>query len=65
MIACDDIEVIDVCLPNFLHSEMTIKAFEAGKNVICEKPLATTLEDGKKMLETAAKASKYLYYVED
>jgi len=65
MMACDDIEVIDVCVPNFLHSQMTIKAFEAGKNVICEKPLATTLEDGKRMLEAAAKVSKHLYYAED
>lgn len=65
IITCDDVDVIDICLPNFLHSEIAIKAFETGKHVICEKPLATTLEDGKKMLVAANESGKYLYYAED
>lgn len=40
LIADDEIQVIDICSPPYTHEEMIIKALEAGKNVICEKPLA-------------------------
>ncbi|UUZ86204.1 Gfo/Idh/MocA family oxidoreductase [Paenibacillus sp. P26] len=45
------IDVIDVCLPTYLHKEYVKKAAEAGKHVICEKPLARTLEDAQEMIE--------------
>jgi predicted dehydrogenase len=61
----EEVEVADICLPNFLHAQVAIEAFNAGKNVICEKPLATTLEDARGMLDAAAKSGKTLFYAED
>jgi len=55
-----DIEGVSVCLPNFLHGPVTVDALNAGKNVICEKPLAHTVKDGVKMVETAKKNKKIL-----
>lgn len=46
VVADPDIDVIDICLPHFLHAEAVIKAAKAGKAILCEKPLCTTLEDG-------------------
>jgi predicted dehydrogenase len=50
------IQLVDNCLPNNLHSEPCIAAAEAGKNVICEKPLAGTLKEARAMCEAAEKA---------
>ncbi len=51
-----DIDIIDVCTPNFLHPPMVIEAAKAGKHVICEKPLANTLPESKQMLAAVKKA---------
>ncbi len=51
-----DIDVVDVATPGNLHAEMAIAAARAGKNVICEKPLANSLADAKAMLAAAEKA---------
>lgn len=56
LIADDRVELVDNCLPNNMHAEPCIEAAEAGKNIICEKPLATTLEDAKRMYEAVEKA---------
>ena len=40
-----DADIIDICLPPHLHAEIAIAALRAGKHVICEKPLATSLDD--------------------
>jgi len=45
MVGCDDVHVVCICTPNFLHPEQTIAAFRAGKPVLLEKPPATTAED--------------------
>ncbi|MBS7656579.1 MAG: Gfo/Idh/MocA family oxidoreductase [Candidatus Bathyarchaeia archaeon] len=50
------IQLIDNCLPNNLHAEPCIGAVEAGKHVICEKPLAGTLKEARAMYEAAEKA---------
>jgi predicted dehydrogenase len=50
------IQLVDNCLPNNMHAEPCIAAAEAGKNVICEKPLAGTLEEARAMYEAAEKA---------
>jgi predicted dehydrogenase len=41
----DDVEVIDICTPSFLHHEQTLQALVAGKHVICEKPVASSLRE--------------------
>lgn len=60
-----DCDVVDICLPNYLHHEVAIAALNRGRHVICEKPLATTVEDGMDMVETANRVGKKLYYAED
>lgn len=50
------IDIVDNCLPNFLHAKPSIMALEKGKHVICEKPLATNLEEAKEMVRVAEKA---------
>jgi len=50
-----DIDAVVVATPNKYHAPITIAAFEAGKHVLCEKPMATSLEDARKMIETAKK----------
>ena len=60
MIADETLDVIHVCTPNPLHAEMAIAAFEAGKDCYCEKPLACTYEDAKKILAARDAAGKKL-----
>ncbi|CAN5758472.1 Gfo/Idh/MocA family oxidoreductase [soil metagenome] len=55
-----DIDIIDVCTPNMYHSELVVAALNAGKNVICEKPLAPTPEGIHKMIEARDKSGKLL-----
>lgn len=54
------IDVVYIVLPNALHAEHTIKAFKAGKHVLCEKPMATTLKDGEAMIAAAKAAQRHL-----
>ncbi|MCL2264759.1 MAG: Gfo/Idh/MocA family oxidoreductase [Treponema sp.] len=56
----DSLDVIHVCTPNRSHSPITVAALEAGKHVMCEKPMATGFEDAKKMVDAAKKAGKLL-----
>ena len=51
-----EVEIVDNSLPNDMHAEPSIKALEAGKNVICEKPLARNSQEAKEMLEAARKS---------
>lgn len=60
-----DCDVVDICLPNFLHHSAAIAALERGRHVICEKPMATTVEDAYDMLQTAKKHNRHIYYAED
>lgn len=55
-----DIDIIDVCTPNMYHEELTIAALEAGKHVLCEKPLAPTPEGVKRMIAARDKSGKML-----
>jgi predicted dehydrogenase len=55
-----DIDAVVVAGPNALHAKMTIESLKAGKHVLCEKPMATTRADAKKMLAAAKAARRYL-----
>lgn len=54
------IDIVYVVLPNSMHAEFTIRALEAGKHVICEKPMAITVADCDRMIAAAQKAGKSL-----
>lgn len=51
----EKVDAVSVCTPNYTHIELTIKAIEAGKHVICEKPYAMSYEDGLKAVEFSKK----------
>lgn len=53
----DDIQIVSVCTPTFLHEQYTVMSLEAGKHVLCEKPAALTLSAALRMKE-AARANK-------
>jgi len=60
LLAMDEIDVVDVCLPNKLHCPVTCDALNAGKHVYCEKPMANSGAEARKMLETARKTGRKL-----
>src|SRR5918992_707040 len=51
LVAAEDVEVVDVCLPTSYHRELALEAAREGKHVILEKPIARTLEDAEAILE--------------
>ena len=54
LIAMENVDVVDVCVPTPFHAELAIAALEAGKHVVCEKPLARTFRDAARIAEAAA-----------
>lgn len=60
MLADPKIDAVSVLTPNFTHAEISIAALKAGKHVLCEKPMATTLADCEAMAETARQTGKKL-----
>lgn len=54
------LDIIHVCTPNDSHAEIAIAALEAGKHVMCEKPMAKKADDAKRMAEAAARTGKKL-----
>lgn len=52
----DDIHVVDICAPGWMHAEIAVAALEAGKHVLVEKPLANTIAEAELMTAAAAKA---------
>ena len=57
LIERDDVDLVDVCTPGSSHAEISIAALEAGKHVLCEKPLANTVEEARAMAAAAARAA--------
>ncbi len=56
LVARDDIDAIDICTPNNMHAEIAIAAAEAGKMVLCEKPLARDVAEAEPMVDAIEKA---------
>ena len=60
LIADPEIDVVHVCTPNREHSFITVDSLEAGKHVMCEKPMAKTYAEAKQMLDAAKRTGKKL-----
>jgi predicted dehydrogenase len=56
LIERDDVGLVDVCTPGSSHAEIAIAALDAGKHVLCEKPLANTVAEARAMADAAARA---------
>ncbi len=65
MLAEKDIEMVTIAAPNSLHAQMTVDIAEAGKHVVCEKPLCMTLEEADLMIETCRQKGVLLMYAEE
>ena len=65
MLAEPDIEMVTIAAPNRLHCQMTIDAADAGKHVVCEKPLCMTLEEADLMIDACRKQGVLLMYAEE
>ncbi|MGW0605444.1 Gfo/Idh/MocA family protein [Streptomyces sp. NPDC002640] len=57
LIARDDVDLVDICTPGDSHAEIAIAALEAGKHVLCEKPLANSVAEAEAMVEAARAAA--------
>jgi predicted dehydrogenase len=53
----DDIDLISIATPNYLHKEIAIEAAKNGKHILCEKPLANNLADSEEMLDAVKKVA--------
>lgn len=64
-VQAEDVDLVDVLAPNYLHAPIAIAAAQAGKHVLCIKPLATTLADADAMIAAAEQAGTRLFYAEN
>jgi predicted dehydrogenase len=60
LLADPAVELVDICLPSYLHAGAALLAFEAGKHVLVEKPIALQLADAERMLAASRRARKLL-----
>lgn len=56
VVARDDIDIVDICAPGWLHADIAVAALRAGKHVLVEKPLANTVEEAERMAAAAREA---------
>ncbi len=59
LVARDDVDLVDICTPGNTHAEIAVAALEAGKHVLCEKPLANTVAEAEAMAEAAQRAAQH------
>lgn len=60
-----EVRLVSICVPNFLHHEVALAAAAAGKDAVSEKPLATTIEQAKEMVQAFKARGLRLFYAED
>jgi len=60
LFADPNVDLVDICLPTYVHAEYVIKALTAGKHVLCEKPMALDLKDAERIIKAAKKSKGYL-----
>lgn len=60
MLANEDLDAVSITLPTFLHADATVTAFEAGVHVLCEKPMALSLDECDRMIAASRDAGKHL-----
>jgi len=58
LLDADDIDVVHICTPNSTHADLALRALDAGKHVVCEKPLATNADDAKRLVDLAARRGR-------
>jgi predicted dehydrogenase len=58
LVVADDVDVVHICTPNHVHAPLAEAALNAGKHVICEKPLATTAAEAERALATAQRSGR-------
>ncbi|WP_080873204.1 Gfo/Idh/MocA family protein [Oceanobacillus timonensis] len=56
----ENVDAVSICLPNYLHAPVSVDALNAGKHVLCEKPMATSTEEADQMIEAAKQSGKKL-----
>jgi predicted dehydrogenase len=59
------VEAVDICLPHNLHEPVTLASVQAGKHILCEKPMAATLEEADRMINACEKAGVILMIAEN
>ncbi|TMV52166.1 Gfo/Idh/MocA family oxidoreductase [Paenibacillus mesophilus] len=60
MLAEEEFDIIDIAMPSNLHAEMTVKAMDRGIHVLCEKPMALSTAEGRRMIEAEKRSGKKL-----
>jgi predicted dehydrogenase len=53
----EDVDIVDICTPTYTHRDFAVEAAEAGKHILCEKPIALTLEDADEMMRASERAN--------
>lgn len=59
LVRWDDVDIVDICVPTPFHKDLAIAALQAGKHVVCEKPLASSAADAQAIADAAAKAKGF------
>ena len=60
MLKSEELDFVDICIPSYLHCDMTCNLLKRGYNVLCEKPMALNSKDCERMIATAKKTGKHL-----